>query len=173
VKEEFPRYRSLTTVQIGDGESASFWHDHWLLDTTLAETFPALFSHCVQDTSTVRAVLTAGLPEFLRPRLTRAANEKFQMLSDYLTHIALQGGPDARLLATSKREPFTSSGAYQALQGSAPASDVTRVWAIKLPTKIKFFAWLLYHGRLNTCAHLYHGHIKPLDRVMVPAATGC
>jgi hypothetical protein len=30
---------------------------------------------------------------------------------------------------------------------------------------IKFFAWLLYHGRLNTYAHLYHRNIKTLDEL--------
>jgi len=54
VQEELPRYRSLTTVLLGDGASTSFWHDHWLLNTTVAETFPALFSHCIHHENDVR-----------------------------------------------------------------------------------------------------------------------
>jgi len=40
---------------------------------------------------------------------------------------------------------------------------VTQIWAIKLPSKIKFFAWLLFHGRLNTRAYLFHRNIRTLD----------
>ena len=42
---ELPRYRSLTSVQIGNGQHTSFWRDKWILSTTLAQAFPALFSH--------------------------------------------------------------------------------------------------------------------------------
>jgi len=33
---ELPRYRALTSVQIGNGQLTSFWHDKWLLGTTLS-----------------------------------------------------------------------------------------------------------------------------------------
>ena len=67
VADELPRYRSVTADQIGDGARTSFWHDHRLLDTTLAETFPALFSHCVRATATIHSLLEAGLSAFHRP----------------------------------------------------------------------------------------------------------
>ena len=43
---QLPRYRSITTVTVGDRKLTSFWHDSWLLNSTLAATFPALFSNC-------------------------------------------------------------------------------------------------------------------------------
>ena len=163
MKEELPRYRSLTAVSVGDGATTSSWFDHWLLNTTLKDTFPVLFSHCVRVDETVRTVLNLGLDSMLQPRRTRAATEELMILSVCLAHVSLQNKPDARTLLTTKREPFTSSGAYSALQGLTLSSDVSRIWATKLPTKIKFFAWLLFHGRLNTRAHLHHRNIKPLQ----------
>ena len=170
VKEELPRYRSLTTVLLGDGSHTSFWHDHWIFNTTLAETFLALYSHCIQHAVSVRSVLASGLRPLLQARLTRAANEEFLMLSDCLAHVAPHERADVRLLATNKREPLSSRGAYLALHGSAPVADVAQIWAIKIPSKIKFFAWLLFHGRLNTRAHLFHRNTKALN---VSAAMGC
>ena len=42
-------------------------------------------------------------------------------------------------------------GAYNLLHHSnMPNPDVMLIWSTKLPTKVKFFAWLLCHGRLNT-----------------------
>ena len=162
VNDELQRYRSVTSVMIGDGKHTSFWHDRWLTESSLADTFPALFSHCVHDKGTVSAILASGVQPLLRPRLTRAAHNELQMLNDYLAPISLQDTPDSRLLETTKKE-FTTSGAYRVLHDLAPLTDASRIWSTKVPTKIKFFAWLLYHGRLNTRAHLFHRNIKPLQ----------
>ena len=43
------------------------------------------------------------------------------------------------------------------------SSDVPRLWSVRLPTKIKFFGWLLHHGCLNTRARLFHRNIKPRE----------
>jgi len=42
-------------------------------------------------------------------------------------------------------------------------SDAMRVWAMLLPMKVKFFAWLLGRGRLNTRAYLHHRNIRALE----------
>ena len=68
---ELSRYRSLTTVQIGNGQLTSFWHDRWILGTTLAQAFPALFSHYTHTTDSVSTVIAGGLSHHLRPRLTK------------------------------------------------------------------------------------------------------
>jgi len=163
VREELPRYRSLTTVLLGDGNHTSFWHDRWILNTSLAKTFPALFSHCVSDIGSVSSVLASGLRPLFQARLTHAATEELSILSDCLTQVAPRGHSDVRLLANSQREPFSSSGAYHSLCGSTPAADVIQIWAIRLPSKTNFFAWLLFHGRLNTRAYLFHRNIRTLD----------
>lgn len=49
VKSELPRYRSLTKVRLGNGAHASFWHDRWLMDPPVAESFPTLYSHSTND----------------------------------------------------------------------------------------------------------------------------
>jgi len=38
-------FRSMTAVSIGNGCRTSFWLDLWLGDQTLAQRFPALYSH--------------------------------------------------------------------------------------------------------------------------------
>ena len=38
-----------------------------------------------------------------------------------------------------------------------------RIWATRLPTKVKFFSWLLVRGRLNTRAYLHHRNIRTLE----------
>jgi hypothetical protein len=40
VQTKLPRFRSLTAVRLGDGRHISFWHDKWMLNSTLATLSP-------------------------------------------------------------------------------------------------------------------------------------
>ena len=55
-------YRTITRCTIGDGTTLTFWKDFWLHDTTLADSFPRLFSYAVdQDISVADAANEEGL----------------------------------------------------------------------------------------------------------------
>ena len=99
---------------------------------------------------TVREMLATGILHQLRPRLTCAARTQGRVLQDCLQHISLDDRPDARLLDSPGRPTFSSRDAYRAIQGEALEQDAMRIWATWLPTKVKFFSWLLVRGRLNT-----------------------
>jgi hypothetical protein len=45
LRELLPLYQAITTVQLGNGRSTSFWFDVWHEDDCLADRFPALLSH--------------------------------------------------------------------------------------------------------------------------------
>jgi len=73
IKDEIPRCRKLTNVQVGDGRLTSSWHDSWIFNMPLAEAFPVLFPHCIKPNLTVQQAVTLPLDNQLRPRLTGAA----------------------------------------------------------------------------------------------------
>lgn len=69
-------YRSITKVQIGDGATTTFWSDLWLplLHTTIAQKFPALYTHPNRQTASVARVLASlHLTLDLVPRLSYTA----------------------------------------------------------------------------------------------------
>jgi hypothetical protein len=78
VKTELPRYRAITTVVF-----------KWMLNSTLVDTFPALFSHCVQPDITVQAAFGVPLHEQLRPRLTNCAAEENSTSSSIIVSFKL------------------------------------------------------------------------------------
>ncbi|RLN09471.1 putative ribonuclease H protein [Panicum miliaceum] len=162
LREELGRYRTITHVLVGNGKTTSFWHDRWMLNTTLADTFPVLFSHRTQPAISVQQAVTRPLDSQLQPRLTRSAAAERQVVIDCLANVHLTEEPDSHMLADLKRSPFTSSGAYRLLrQNGEPATDVASLWSLRLPTKVKFFGWLLHHGRLNTRDYLCRRSIRP------------
>ena len=92
------------------------------------------------------------------------AESRAEILADCIANVCLNEAPDLRSLASLHDEPFSSRGAYDLLHHSnMPNPDVMLIWSTKLPTKVKFFAWLLCHGRLNTRDYLYRRSIRPLE----------
>lgn len=155
---------ALTEVRLGNGKITSFWHDRWLLGTSLADTFPALYSHCTTPHLSVSASLAVPMDTLLRPRLTRCASEEKQMVQDYLHPIALIDYPDSRVLVSRPRKSFDTRDVPRAPQvGLSTKPDALRIWQTKLPTKVCFFAWLLYLNRLNTGASMFHRNIEIVD----------
>lgn len=118
-------------------------------------------------------VLATPLASHLRPRLTRCAQEEMHIFQDCVRQVTLTDSSVTRLLATHPPKPFTSRNILDALQqGHIQDPDAARVWRTKLPTKIKFFSWLLHHGRLNTRASLFHRNIKTLEESYCERCSG-
>jgi len=85
MRELLPLYQAITTVQLGDGKSTSFWHDVWAGDESIAEQFPALYSHCRKPNQPVHLVVAEGLRHHLVPRLTAEVATEPDKVNDLLS----------------------------------------------------------------------------------------
>ena len=94
-----------------------FWLDHWIGDSNLADTFPALFSHCLRRNVSVALVLgTAGAPPtlHLRPWLSSAAASELNSLLSLLDTVSPQPDlQDTRTLLGSSNTELSSSNFYR------------------------------------------------------------
>jgi hypothetical protein len=50
-------FEASLSISLGDGATASFWHDAWLFDKSLCVSFPELFAVCTKRALTVREAL--------------------------------------------------------------------------------------------------------------------
>ncbi|GJN36544.1 hypothetical protein PR202_gb25416 [Eleusine coracana subsp. coracana] len=91
-----PDYRLLTTVEVGDGCSTSFWHDCWLAVGPLADTMLALFSHACCPEASVHSIMATTMRAAFAPRLSTVATEEFVKLTEMLATIQLTDDPDVR-----------------------------------------------------------------------------
>ncbi|KAG2607040.1 hypothetical protein PVAP13_4NG189933 [Panicum virgatum] len=77
-----PSFRKETKVLLGNGLMTAFWVDLWFGPDTLADMFPALFSHTLRPNASVARVFSiTTLQLSLRPRLTAAAAQELMELS--------------------------------------------------------------------------------------------
>jgi hypothetical protein len=89
-----PIYRTVTTCEVFDGSSTSFWHDRWLSAGRLRDLFPLLYTHALAPESLVAHVLREGAEAQLVPRLTRSAASELEKMQELLVTVFTRDGPD-------------------------------------------------------------------------------
>ncbi|GJM84985.1 hypothetical protein PR202_ga00707 [Eleusine coracana subsp. coracana] len=154
-----PSYRQLTSEQVRDGRSTAFWTDDWCNLGPLQDVFPALYSHCTRQATTVNDALCHGslyLPR--QVRITSAANEELLLLISALPADGLlEEGHDTRALRGDL--PFTTGGVYRQLHQhplGLPFADVN--WENFAPKKVQVFFWILRHEKTRTRSFLHRIH---------------
>lgn len=160
IKDELSTYRPLTYVEVKDGSSTSFWHDHWLLSGPIASTHPALFSHTLRPNIYVQQVISHDFEMHLRPRLTRAAAAELESLMIVLQDTQLQEGQDIRRMTATRNR--SKPGMLTLHWPPLPACKTFMgdgFGGTKVPNKVKVFAWLFFKDRLSTKSNLRHKHI--------------
>ena len=102
-------FRAATSVIVRSGQTTFFWLDHWIGNSTLAETFPSLFSHCLRPNASVASVLQGSFSLCLRPRLTSAATLELDQLITCLAQVTLHpSAMDLRSLRGTVKRKHTS-----------------------------------------------------------------
>jgi len=151
LRELLPIYRAIATVALGGGCTTSSWYDVWDGEDTLADRFPALLSHCRQDSQTVAQVRHLGLQNVLTARLSNVAREELEQITDLVETWTPTEAPDQRLspFADASGKLHTSA-LYKMLCSSRNPKDplATFVWCNRAPPRVQFFAWLLAREHL-------------------------
>ncbi|GJN07228.1 hypothetical protein PR202_ga25042 [Eleusine coracana subsp. coracana] len=112
----FPDYRLLTTVEVGNGRSTSFWHDCWLATGPLVDALPALFTHACRPEASVQRVLGAELRTAFVSRLTTMAAEELNKLAELPADVHLTSELDIRRCPwEDKAHKLSSSSIYKAV----------------------------------------------------------
>lgn len=160
-----PDYRLLTSVEVGDGRSTSFWHDCWTALGPLAESYPALYSHARRGEASVHRVLSSPLRLAFVSRLSSVASAELATLTDLLGDVVLTDDTDARRCPW---EDAASKLSSSALYKTVTASEVECVyykfiWENCAPPKVKFFGWLLVQNRIQTKENLLKKHCLDND----------
>ncbi|KAK1620664.1 hypothetical protein QYE76_026181 [Lolium multiflorum] len=90
-----------------------------------------------------------------------AARELIQVLR-IIDDTSLAVGADGRVIDSPSGPAFSSREAYRMLSPSRPTdASACTTWALRLPAKLKIFAYLADIDRLSTRANLFYKHCAP------------
>ena len=158
LKELLPAYRAITTTQVGNGISTSFWFDNWLQAGQLAQTFPALHSHATCAIASVADVLAQPIRAHFVMHLSRAAAAELAALEELLDDVHLSADPDNRLCPLAAKDNILRAGPVYATAMHARADAdcplYKFVWINHAPPRVCFFAWLLVQGKIQCKTNL-------------------
>ncbi|CAN6250750.1 unnamed protein product [Urochloa humidicola] len=165
IRSLLPAYRSMTTVLLGDGKTTAFWEDRWNNGNSLAETYPALYSHVARHGASVREVKDNGLHHYLVSRLTPVAVAQLTSVHLLLDATVLTEQDDGRhsALATSAHRLSTSKIYRAATAQEQQCPHANFIWKNRAPPKVRFFAWLLIQDRVQHKNNLVKKHILDND----------
>jgi hypothetical protein len=154
LRQLLPLYQAITSVDIGNGKSTSFWDDVWLGDEALADRYPLVLSHCNFKSATVSEIIGHGIENYMVPRVSPSAMVELRHLSEELHQVNLTNLPDKRQSMFCKQESKLDSGAlYKMLKarGQPSSSDsATFIWKSFAPPRVQMFMWLLSQNRLQS-----------------------
>lgn len=146
-------FNAATSVSIGNGNTALFWHSCWIGPTPLKVCFPELFKHSRRKNRSVAQALRddtwiSDLAHGDTTNRVRAVIDLHRLLLN--NPVALQEDAEDQI-----RWDFESSGEYCARSayrmqflGSKKEEFKEHIWDAWAPAKLKIFAWLLHQDRL-------------------------
>jgi hypothetical protein len=143
-----PDYWLLTTVEVGDGRSTSFWHDCWTASRVLSVAFPALYTHARRGKSSVCSMLGLPLRHTFIPRLSSVAEEELVALSTLMADVTLVDVVNVhRYPWENAAGKLSSSVLYNAIVSTRAVCEYYKfVW--EKCTRPK--GWLLLQDRIQT-----------------------
>jgi hypothetical protein len=138
-------------IQNGNGEKSRFWEDISIGESSLANTFPGLYSVSKDHNITVASVINSGVENL---KIQRAlVGERWSLwdaLRNLCRNVVLNDNEEDRLIWTlSPSGVFSVKSFYLAMQscGSVPYKFL---WKVKLPLRIKIFMWLVLKKSILT-----------------------
>jgi len=154
LRQLLPLYQAITSVDIGNGKSTSFWDDVWLGDEALADRYPLVLSHYNFKRATVSEIIGHGIENYMVPRVSHSARAELRQLSEELHQVNLTNLPYKRQSMFCNQESKLDSGAlYKMLKarGQPSSSDsATFIWKSFAPPRVQMFMWLLSQNRLQS-----------------------
>ena len=154
---------------VGNGEKIRFWEDLWLGEQPLCVQYSNLKRVTLMRNLTISVVLGLSPPSTLslnfRRNLSDAEIESLQRLLISIGFVQLSPSiADSRGWSWSPTGLFTMKSFYMALYMTPPITlfhPAKFLWNSKVPSKVKAFAWLVAHRKVNTNELL---HLRWLNR---------
>uniref|UniRef100_A0A453ILD2 Reverse transcriptase zinc-binding domain-containing protein n=1 Tax=Aegilops tauschii subsp. strangulata TaxID=200361 RepID=A0A453ILD2_AEGTS len=163
------KYRAVTFVTVGKGDSVLFWSDHWEIDQScipLQERFPRLFPFCLQKNLSVMEVIQAGnVQQMFSLPLSELAFREFNQLSSLLFGTSLDNGcNDIWAWRHGKKAEYSAKKYYDFVHQPVIANPILSwVWKSFCTMTIKMFAWLVIMDRVNTKDMIHRCHWRIND----------
>lgn len=152
-------FAAATTITIGDGRMANFWHSHWIEGKSPKSITPAIFTASKRKNITVQEALTSNswIRDINLLHLTSGDHLRQYVELWTLIHNRTPLGQqrDTITWKLTLTGEYTTKSAYRVqFLGAAKSFFNETIWKCWAPPKCKFFAWLVMQNRVWTADRL-------------------
>jgi hypothetical protein len=138
--------------KVGNGRTIKFWEDHWFGSCSLAIQFWEVYFLLNEQNKTI-AELWDGVS--LKMTFRRCFDHKLMLqwfeIQQIAQTILLNDSKDCLIWKWEANGVYSVKSLYAVVNfGGVQTIDIHSVWKIKVPPKIHFFLWLLFHNKLLT-----------------------
>ena len=151
-------FNSSTTINLGDGAKARFWHNNWLEGQAPRYLAPNLFQLARRKNRSVQQELrNNNWILSLRGHIASATHiEEFISLWIRIQDVQLiQGVPDTITWNWTLDDTYSTRSAYRIqFKGSFARFRRDQIWKAHAENKCKVFTWILIHEKLLTADNL-------------------
>jgi hypothetical protein len=145
-------FNSSTTITLGDGAKARFWHNNWLDGEAPRYLAPNLFRLATKKNRTVNQEhRNNNWIRSLSGHITSATHvEEFVSLWIRIQDVhLLQGVPDSITWKWTPNGTYSTRSAYRMqFCGSFGTFRSDQIWKAHVENKCKVFTWILIHGKV-------------------------
>ena len=165
---EAAQMKQYCSFDLGDGQRIRLWKDAWCGDVPLNEVFPGLYS--IADSKGAKVVemweiegeAGAWNPRFLRSFNDWELNTIQQLLSLLASKKLMPQRSDKLLWKGSQQGEFTMKTYSKILEGgSSRQAPVKILWNPSVPSKVGFFAWEAWWGKVLTMEQMKKSEQMP------------
>lgn len=152
-------FHASTTMQLGDGTTALFWEDRWLLGLSIREHAPALYM-CIPKSRRNSRTVAEGVQgnawaRDIRGTLGLQEIGQYLQLWMLVSRATLSHEPDKLIWKWMANGSYTARSCYQAtFHGSITCRSWKLIWKSWAPPKVRFFHRLASQDRCWTAERL-------------------
>ena len=158
----YGEFLRVVSFKIGDGKKVRFWEDIWVGENSLKSLFPSLFrlstlnSRPISDFVDQVRLLEEGYTSWNFHFSRSLSDREIHQLQDLLQRLEgrhlCNSLEDRRVWLADSSGLFSCKSAFTWLRkdtSSPVLNQVSCIWKLTIPIKVKMFTWLLVLDKLN------------------------
>jgi hypothetical protein len=163
ISNGFYHFLECCSFAVGNGEKIRFWEDKWLEKEDLQTLFPRLYRLSCKHNGKIAGFVDCSVFPYnwnfgFRRNLNDLEVVEFTSLSAKLDGARFYNTRgDARHWSLERDGSFSCKSYRSLLANNIAFSDfgpAEQIWTAKVPTKVHILAWLVAHGKVNTCDNI-------------------
>ena len=164
-------FRAAAVLKLGNGRSTLFSKDRWLDGQCIKDLAPSVVLAVKprkRNATVEEALQNDAWVRHVNGPVTAQLLLELSCLFDRLMDIDLSSEPDTFRWGLTADGQYSAASAYGAMfLGSSTPVGAKQLWKTRAPPRVRFFVWLILHGRCWTAERRFRHGLQTSDTCII------